>query len=62
MGAWMLSFAVANYLAGSLEHFLKGTDWPLFQFLALTSMGAGALLLVLTPLFNRLMGLKKAST
>lgn len=61
MGAWMLSSAIANYLAGTLEHYLQGSGWPLFPFLAATSMGAGTLLLVLTPLFNRLMGLRKAS-
>ena len=61
MGAWLLSSAIANYMAGNLERLLKGTDWPLFPFLAALALCAGALLLVLTPWFNRMMGLKKTS-
>ncbi len=61
MGAWLLSSAIANYMAGNLERLLKGTDWPLFPFLAALALCAGVLLLVLTPWFNRMMGLKKTS-
>ncbi len=48
-------------MAGNLERLLKGTDWPLFPFLAALALCAGVLLLVLTPWFNRMMGLKKTS-
>ncbi|MDC8785664.1 peptide MFS transporter [Roseateles koreensis] len=59
MGVWFLSSAAANYLAGTLEHMLEGTGIPLYPFLAGLSIGAGTLLFVLTPLLNRLMGLRR---
>ncbi|RQO60641.1 MFS transporter [Paucibacter sp. KBW04] len=61
MGVWFLSSAAANYLAGTLEHMLEGTGIPLYPFLAGLSIGAGVLLFLITPLLNRLMGLRKTT-
>ena len=55
MGVWYTANAVANYLAGVLEDMLKGTDFPLYWFLVGSSVGAGVLLLLLTPLIKKLM-------
>jgi POT family proton-dependent oligopeptide transporter len=55
MGAWFTAMAIANYLAGSIEGLLAGTGWPLYWFLVGTSVGAGIMLLVLSPLIRRLM-------
>ncbi len=55
MGIWFLANAAANYLAGVLEELLKGSGIPLYTFLVASSIGAGLVLLVLTPLINRLM-------
>jgi len=59
MGVWFLANAAANYLAGVMEHLLDGSGMPLYPFLAGLSIGSGVLLLLLTPLLNRLMGLHK---
>lgn len=56
MGLWFTTFAVANYLAGTLESLLAGTGIPLYWFLVGSSIGAGLLLLALSPLLHRLMG------
>ncbi len=61
MGVWFLSSAAANYLAGTLEHMLEGSGIPLYPFLAAVAIGAGLVLLVITPLLSRLMGLSKAA-
>ena len=61
MGVWFLSSAAANYLAGTLEHMLEGSGIPLYPFLAAVAIGAGLVLLVITPLLSRLMGLTKAA-
>ena len=55
MGVWYTANAVANYLAGVLEEMLKGTSFPLYWFLVGSSVGAGVLLLLLTPLIKKLM-------
>ena len=55
MGVWMLSSAIAGYLAGSLEALLKQTDFTLYPFLATISIGAGFILLLLSPYLNQLM-------
>ena len=55
MGFWFLAMAAANYLAGVLEQMLEGSGIALFPFLAAVSIGAGLLLLALTPLLGRLM-------
>jgi POT family proton-dependent oligopeptide transporter len=54
MGLWFTSNAIANYLAGVLEARLAGTGIPLYWFLVATSIGAGVVLLLLTPVLNRL--------
>ena len=61
MGIWFLSNAAANYLAGIMEQLLEGSNMPLYPFLAGLSIAAGALLILITPLLNRMMGLKKAA-
>jgi POT family proton-dependent oligopeptide transporter len=55
MGIWFLANAAANYLAGILEELLKGSSMPLYWFLVATSVGAGLVLLAITPLLKRLM-------
>lgn len=55
MGLWFGGTAVAEYLAGTLEAMLKGSDIPLYWFLVITSMGAGLILLLLNPLLMRMM-------
>ncbi len=55
MGIWYLANAAANYLAGILEELLKGTSFPLYWFLVGSSLGAGLVLLALTPFIKRLM-------
>ncbi|MDE1927963.1 MAG: peptide MFS transporter, partial [Burkholderiales bacterium] len=55
MGVWFLSSAGADYLAGMLEQMLAGSGLPLYPFLAAMSIGAGIVLLLITPLLNRLM-------
>ncbi len=54
MGVWFGASAVANYLAGILEALLQGSGFPLYWFLVGSSLGAGALLLAITPLLQRL--------
>jgi POT family proton-dependent oligopeptide transporter len=55
MGIWYLANAAANYLAGILEALLRGTSFPLYWFLVGSSIGAGIVLLALTPFITRLM-------
>ena len=55
MGIWYLANAAANYLAGILEELLKGSSMPLYWFLVGSSIGAGVVLLAITPLVKRLM-------
>jgi POT family proton-dependent oligopeptide transporter len=55
MGCWLLVAAIANYFAGILEHFLQGSGWPLYTFLATMTIGCGLLLVLLSPWLNRLM-------
>ena len=61
MGVWFLSSAAAGYLSGTLEHMLQGSSYSLWPFLTVMSIGSGVLLLLITPLLNRLMGLKPAA-
>jgi POT family proton-dependent oligopeptide transporter len=56
MGLWYTANALANYLAGSLEEMLKTTQIPLYWFLVGSSVGAGVVLLALTPWIKKLMG------
>jgi POT family proton-dependent oligopeptide transporter len=55
LGVWYLANAAANTLAGLLEEMLKGSSFPLFGFLVLSSIGAGIVLLMITPLLKKLM-------
>lgn len=49
MGVWLMANAVANYLAGALEGLLAGSGIPPYVFLLGSSLGAGVVLLALTP-------------
>jgi POT family proton-dependent oligopeptide transporter len=55
MGVWYLANAIANKLAGSMEKILEGSDFPLYWFLVGSSVGAGVILLLITPLVKKLM-------
>ena len=55
MGAWFFSSAVANYLAGTLEHMVQAYGLPIYGVLVATSIGAGVVLLLLTPLLKKWM-------
>ena len=59
MGVWFLSSAAAGYLSGTLEQMLHGSSYSLWPFLTAMSIGSGVLLLLITPLLSRLMGLKR---
>jgi POT family proton-dependent oligopeptide transporter len=56
MATWFLCTAIANYLAGIMEELLKhnAPNLPLFSFLIYTSIGAGLLLLVISPLLKKI--------
>lgn len=57
MGLWFGSIALANYMAGVLESVLRNylPDMQLFNFLTLTSVIAGVILLILSPVLKKLM-------
>lgn len=55
MGLWFSAVAVANYLAAVLESLLLDSGIPLYWFLVASSVGAGLLLLAVTPIIKRLM-------
>ena len=57
MGLFFASIALANYMAGVLESILKNylPDMQLFSFLTLTSISAGIILLLLSPVLKKLM-------
>lgn len=55
MGVWLAADSLASYLAGTLESLLHGTGIPLYWFLVASSVGAGLVLLLLTPFIRRLM-------
>ena len=55
MGVWLLANGVANYYAGMLESLLKGSGIPPYLFLIGSSIGMGVLLLILTPVLNRML-------
>jgi len=57
MGVWFGSIAAANYMAGILEDLLYHY-WPdmhLFAFLTMTTLSTGVLLLIISPLLNKMM-------
>ncbi|HOD41284.1 MAG TPA: hypothetical protein PKL57_12065 [Candidatus Wallbacteria bacterium] len=53
MGIWFVSSALSNYLAGRLEELLSIYQLNIYVFLIMSSIGAGILLLALTPLLNK---------
>jgi POT family proton-dependent oligopeptide transporter len=55
MGVWFTAMGLANYFAGTLEALLAGTGIPLYWFLVGSSIGAGLVLLLISPLLNRWM-------
>jgi POT family proton-dependent oligopeptide transporter len=55
MGIWFFAIGVGNYLAGILEHLLDGSGIPLYWFLVGSSIGAGIVLILLTPTVKKLM-------
>jgi POT family proton-dependent oligopeptide transporter len=57
MGVWFACISLAQYLAGVLEAILKNylPSMPLFSFLTLTSLCAGAVLLLISPILNKMM-------
>jgi len=55
LGVWYLANAIANYLAGILESLLKESSFPIYGFLVASSIGAGIVLLLITPLLKKLM-------
>ncbi|OQX98048.1 MAG: MFS transporter [Bacteroidetes bacterium 4572_117] len=57
MGVWFGSIAAANYMAGILEDLLRHylPDMNLFAFLTMTTLSTGILLLLISPLLNKMM-------
>ena len=55
MGIWFLTVAFANYFAGMLENILAQSGINLYWFLVASSIGAGFLLALISPLLHRLM-------
>ncbi len=61
MGVWFIANGVANYFAGALEGILAGSGIPPYLFLLGSSIGMGVLLLILTPLLNRMLDSRDAT-
>lgn len=57
MGLWFASTALANYLAGVMESLLHNymPDMQLFNFLVITSVSAGVVLLLISPFLKKMM-------
>jgi len=55
MGTWFIANGVANYFAGRLEGLLATEGIPVYGFLMASSIGAGLILLGLTPLLKHWM-------
>lgn len=57
MGLWFASIALAQYLAAILESILHTylPDMQLFNFLTITALSGGIVLLLISPLLNRMM-------
>ena len=62
MGVWMLSSAAGNKLAGSLEKIMDGTGIAPYKFLYMACIGAGILLLVITPILHKMLRARDVST
>ena len=55
MGAWFVSSALANYMAGRMEELVGHFDLPIYGVLVASSIGAGVVLLAVTPLLKKWM-------
>jgi len=55
MGVWFACTALADYLSGRMEAIVHGFGFNLWAVLVATSMGAGVVLLVFTPVLRRWM-------
>ncbi len=55
MGLWMASFAAGNFMAGMLKSILKQYDFPLYPFIMWVMLGAGLIIVFLSPLLNKAM-------
>jgi POT family proton-dependent oligopeptide transporter len=55
MGLWFTSIALANYMAGVLESILHKFEMNLFLFLIITSVSAGLVMLLISPLLKKMM-------
>lgn len=57
MGFWFACSALAQYLAGVLESILRNylPSMPLFDFITLSSLTAGVMLLAISPVLNKMM-------
>ena len=62
MGVWLLSSAAGNKLAGSLEKIMDGTGIAPYKFLYMACIGAGVLLLVITPILHKMLRARDQST
>ncbi len=60
MGVWFIANGVANYFAGALEGLLATSGIPPYAFLLASSIGMGVLLLILTPVLNRMLKARDA--
>ncbi len=61
MGVWFIANGVANYFAGALEGLLANSGIPPYAFLLASSIGMGVLLLILTPVLNRMLKQRDAA-
>ncbi len=55
MGVWFACTAVADYLSGRMEAIVHHFGWNLWAVLIATSMGAGVVLLITTPVLKKWM-------
>jgi len=62
MGVWLLSSAAGNYLAGTLGKIMDGSGIAPYKFLYMAAIGAGILLLVVTPILHKLLRARDIST
>lgn len=54
MACWFLCTAAANYLAGIMEHMIEPYHFDLWAFLGVVAFVPGVLLLLITPLLQRM--------
>lgn len=55
MGVWMGSIAIGNFLAASMKKIVDSYDLPLYEFIGFEVLGAAVILLLLSPILNKLM-------